>query len=128
MKTKLVLIALAMTLLASCASFRVEDYYHGYNFISAGLTPGADAELSVLRAPIPCGTSFCPSDAWQSIGTVTVGATGGTWPNPKGVFQKVIQRDEMASRRGVAVTCNPGAGWDLCHTARDPVTGKVMMN
>lgn len=101
---------------------RVEDYYQGWNFVGARFTPDVDAELRVLNAPVPCGASFCSSGTWQPIGTIRTGPVGGTWPNVQGQFGKVIKRDEMTARRGMAVTCYPGEWWSITFAAKDPVT------
>ena len=136
MKSKFFLIVFATTSLVSCTTtggpnktyLRVEEYYQGWNFVGVGFTPGADVAMSVFNAPIPCGTSFCASNAWQPIGVIKAGPVGGSWPTVQGQFLKVIQRDEMAARRGVVVTCYPGESWDIPHMARDTVTGKFALH
>lgn len=136
MNRKFVLFCLVMTTLVGCTTtgapsrdfLRVEEYYDGWQFIGASFTPGADVALSVYDAPVPCGTSYCRSGTWQPIGVVQAGPVGGAWPNSEGQIRRIIQRDEMASRRGVSVTCYPGASWTLSHVARDTVTGRAVLH
>lgn len=130
------LLALLVSLLAGCTAMcpkslpylRVEDYYHGWNFIGAKFTPDVDVELYVFNAPVPCGRSFCGSGSWEPIGTMRSGPVGGNWPNYPGQFLKVVQRDEMTARRGMAVTCYPGEWWSLVFYARDPVTSGTALH
>lgn len=134
---KRLIVVLLVSILAGCTSMcppgqpvylRVEDYYHGWKFIGVFFTPDVDVVVSILNAPVPCGGSFCGSGAWEPIGTFKSGPIGGTWPNIAGQFGVVINRDDMAARRGVNVTCYPGEGWDLTFSAKDPVTGRATVH
>lgn len=133
MKGKSIL-GLAIAALAGCTTtgvserpvgLRVQANFIGWQFNGSGFTPDANVALSILGAPVPCGTSYCADPYWQPIGTLKAGPVGGVWPNDAGAFQRDITTQQMAARRGDTVTCYPGQSWGIQFKGEDGVTGKI---
>jgi len=135
MKSKLLAVALLSSALAGCLGtgqsgrgpdLQGRDANDGWQLTGALFTPDTDANLRIYNAPIPCGTSFCPSGSWEPIGVLRSGAVGTSWPSGAGIFRKVIGTDEMAARRQVAVTCSPGQWWYVDFSATDTATNRTV--